>query len=211
MRFLLKKISRSLASVVVPFIGSVLIKIIYYSSKKTFHPPKTVPQERCVIGFWHGDLLLQPLNYKNWRKDPKAVVMISEHFDGELIAKTMNYFGLGTIRGSSRSGAARVLMQAIKKVRDGYDLGITPDGPRGPRFSVTEGMIAISQKLDRPIVVQNCVPSRYWQLGSWDKFVIPKPFCHLEFYCSEPFKVTGMNMEDAKKLIYDKLMKHSVK
>lgn len=205
-----KKFLRRLASFLVPFIGALLIRIIYFTSKKTFHPPQEIPEERCIIGFWHGELLMQPLNYRNWRKAPKAVVMISEHFDGELIAKTMNYFGLGTIRGSTRSGAARVLMQAIKKVKEGYDLGITPDGPRGPRFSVTEGMIAISQKLDRPIIVQNCVPSRYWQLGSWDKFVIPKPFCHLEFYCSEPFKVTGMAMEDAKQLIHDKLMEKSV-
>lgn len=136
--------------------------------------------------------------------------MISEHFDGQLIAKTMCYFGLDTIRGSTRSGAARVLMQAIKKVREGYDLGITPDGPKGPRFSVTEGIIAIAQKLDRPIILQNCIPSRYWQLGSWDKFVIPKPFCHLEFFCSEPIMVTGMEMEDAKQLIHDRLMQKSI-
>ena len=206
----MKKILRAIASVVVPFIGSLLVKIIYYTAKKTFHPPKNIPKERCVIGFWHGDLLMQPLNYKNWRKDPKAVVMISEHFDGQLIAMTMSYFGLGTIRGSTRSGAARVLLQAIKKVRDGYDLGITPDGPKGPRFSVTEGIIVVAQKLDRPIILQNCVPSRYWQLGSWDKFVIPKPFSHLEFYCTEPINVTGMEMEEAKQLIHDKLMQKSI-
>jgi lysophospholipid acyltransferase (LPLAT)-like uncharacterized protein len=207
---LLKKLLRSLASLVVPFVGAILIKIIYYTSKKTFHVPQDIPEKPCIIGFWHGDLLLGPLNYHHWRKDVKAVVMISDHFDGELIAKAMRYFGLGTIRGSTRKGAARVLMQAIKKMRDGYDLGITPDGPKGPRFSVSDGIVAIAQKTDSAIIVQNCIPSRYWQLGSWDKFVIPKPFCHLEFYCSEPFKVTGMEMEEAKKLIHDKLMLKSI-
>jgi lysophospholipid acyltransferase (LPLAT)-like uncharacterized protein len=207
---LLKKLLRSLASFVVPLVGAVLIKIIYYTSKKSFHPPRNIPEKPCVIGFWHGDLLLGPLNYHHWRQDAKAVVMISDHFDGELIAKAMQYFGLGTIRGSTRKGAARVLMQAIKKMREGYDLGITPDGPKGPRFSVNDGIIAIAQKTNSPIILQNCVPSRYWQLGSWDKFVIPKPFCHLEFYCSEPFKVTGMEMEEAKKLIHDKLMLKSI-
>jgi len=201
---------RSLASFVVPFIGAILIKIIYYTSKKSFYTPQDIPKEPCIIGFWHGDLLMAPLNYHHWREEKKAVVMISDHFDGELIAKAMEYFDLGTIRGSTRKGAARVLMQAIKKMREGYDLGITPDGPKGPRFSVGEGIIAIAQKTDSSIVLQNCVPSRYWQLGSWDKFVIPKPFCHLEFYCSEPFKVTGMEMEEAKKLIHDKLMLKSI-
>ena len=187
------------------------MRLIYLTSKKTFHFPENIPDERCIIGSWHGDLLMQPFSYHKWRKEPKAVIMISEHFDGELIAKTVAYFGLGTIRGSTRRGAARVLLQAIKKVKkEGYDLGITPDGPKGPRFSVSDGIVVVSQKADRNIVLLNCVPSRYWQLGSWDKFVIPKPFCHLEFYCSEPFKVTDMPMEDAKKLIYDKLMEHTL-
>lgn len=153
---------------------------------------------------------MQPYNYKGWRKDPHAVVMISDHFDGQLIAKTMEYFDMGTVRGSTRSGAAKALIQAIRKVKEGYDLGITPDGPKGPKFSVTEGIVAVAQKLDRPIIVQNCVPSRYWQLNSWDNFMIPKPFCHLEFYASEPFKVTDLSMEEAKQLVHDKLMEHSI-
>lgn len=207
---MLKKLSRKLAFILLPFIGSVLIRVIYWTTRKTFHSPANIPQECCVIGFWHGDLLMQSFSYRNWRKKHKIAVMISEHFDGELLAKTMTYFGLETVRGSSRKGAARALLHAIKKVRDGYDLGLTPDGPKGPRFSVSNGIVAIAQKTDSPIVLQSCIPSRYWQLGSWDKFVIPKPFCHLEFYTSEPFKVTGMEMEEAKKLIHDKLMLKSI-
>ena len=210
MRSLLKKLSRRLAFILVPFIGSVLIRLIYWTTRRSFHPPVNIPQERCIIGFWHGDLLMQPFSYRHWRKDSKIAVMISDHFDGELLAKTMKYFGLETVRGSSRKGAARALLHAIKKVRDGYDLGLTPDGPKGPRFSVSEGIIAIAQKTGCPIILQNCVPDRYWQLGSWDRFVIPKPFCHIDFYCCEPIKVTDMSMEDAKKLIHDKLMEKSI-
>jgi lysophospholipid acyltransferase (LPLAT)-like uncharacterized protein len=76
---------------------------------------------------------------------------------------------------------------------------------------VSDGIVIIAQKLDRAIVVQNCVPSKYWELSSWDNFMTPKPFSHLEFYASEPFKVTGLSMQDAKALIYDKLMEHSIK
>ncbi len=207
---MLKKLSRRLAFILVPLLGALLIRIIYWTTRKTFHTPHNIPEERCVIGFWHGDLLMQPFSYRKWRKDPKIAVMISDHFDGELLAKTMRYFSLETVRGSSRKGAARVLLQAIKKVRDGYDLGLTPDGPKGPRFSVSEGIIAIAQKTGCPIILQNSVPDRYWQLGSWDKFIIPKPFCHIDFYCSEPFSVVDMGMEDAKKLIHDKLMQKSI-
>jgi len=207
---LLKKLFRRAASIVFPFIGALFMRFIYLTSKKSFHFPDNITEERSVFGTWHGDLLMQPFLYRKVRKAPKAVIMISEHFDGELIAKTVGCFGLETIRGSTRRGAARVLMQAIKKVKEGYDLGITPDGPKGPRFSVSDGIVVVAQKLDRPILLMNCVPSRYWQLNSWDKFVIPKPFCHLEFYCSEPFKVTGMEMEEAKQLIHDKLMLKSI-
>lgn len=207
---MLKKFSRAFASIIVPFLGSILMRFIYFTSKKTFHFPTNISDERMIIGSWHGDLLMQPFSYKIWRKEQNATIMISEHFDGELIAKTVGYFGLETIRGSTRRGAARVLLQAIKKVKDGYDLGITPDGPKGPRFSVSDGIVVVAQKLDKPIILLNCVPSSYWQLGSWDKFMIPKPFSHLEFYACEPFKVTNMNIEDAKKLIYDKLMEHSI-
>lgn len=210
MRSLLKRISRRLASALLPFIGAIVIRLIYLTTRKKFHPPVAVPEEPCVIGFWHGDLLMQPFVYRDWRKKGKIAVMISDHFDGELLTKTMRYFGLETVRGSTRKGAARALMQAIKKVREGYDLGLTPDGPKGPRFSVSEGIIAIAQKTDSPIILQNCVPQRYWQLGSWDRFVIPKPFCRIDFYCSEAFKVTGMEMEEAKQLIHDKLMDKSI-
>jgi len=207
---LFKKHIRKVAAVIVPFVGSIFMRFIYMTSKKTFYFPDNFPTQRCVIGSWHGDLLMQPFAYRKWRKDANATIMISEHFDGELIANTVGYFGLDTIRGSSTRGAARVLLQAIKAVKNGADLGITPDGPKGPRFSVSEGIIVVAQKLDCPIILQTCRPSRYWQLGSWDKFVIPKPFCHLEFYCSEPLNVTKMGMEDAKKLVYDTLMEHSI-
>jgi len=187
-----------------------MIRLIYLTTRRTFHTPNNPPEEACIIGFWHGDLLMQPFSYAHWKKDPKIAVMISDHFDGELLAKTMRYFGLETVRGSSRKGAAKVLIKAIQKVKDGYDLGLTPDGPKGPRFSMTDGIVAIAQKTDSFIVLQNCVPSSYWQLGSWDKFVIAKPFSHIDFYCTEPFKVTGMKMEEAKELIHKKLMEHSI-
>jgi lysophospholipid acyltransferase (LPLAT)-like uncharacterized protein len=209
---LTKEFKRFLATTFLPFFGALLMRFIYLTSRKTFHFPSNIPDERCIIASWHGDLLMQPFSYRKWRKEPKVVIMISEHFDGEIIAKIVAYFGLDTIRGSTRRGAARVLLQAIKKVKkEGYDLGITPDGPKGPRFSVGDGMVIVSQKADKEIVALNCIPSAYWQLGSWDKFVIPKPFCHLHFYMSEPFKVTDMSMDEAKSLIYNKLMINNIR
>ena len=145
-----------------------------------------------------------------WRSTPKANVLISDHFDGSLISKVMEYFKLGTIAGSTNRNAAKVLIQAIKSLKDGYDIGITPDGPKGPRYSVGDGIVVMAQKTGAKVIIYNCKPSRYWQLGSWDKFVIPKPFGTLEFFASEPIDLSNMEHEEAKKLIQARMMLHAV-
>jgi len=132
--------------------------------------------------------------------------MISNHFDGELIARTIGYFGFTTLRGSSSKRAASVLLEAIRKMKSGYDIAITPDGPRGPRHSVADGIVAIAQKMDAYIVVQHVRPNKYWQLRSWDRFIIPKPFSEIELISSKPFKVTAMDREDARILIKKKML-----
>ncbi len=205
-----KRILRGLALVVVPFVGMLLMRFIYLTNRKIFNLPENIPSEPVVFAFWHGDLLMQPYLYYQFRKIPKANVLISDHFDGSLISKVMEYFKLGTIAGSTNRNAAKVLIQAIKSLKEGYDIGITPDGPKGPRYSVGDGIVVMAQKTGAKVIIYNCKPSSYWQLGSWDKFVVPKPFGTLEFFASEPIDLTGLKMEEAKKLIQERMMQHVV-
>lgn len=205
-----KRILRALALLVVPFVGMLLMRFIYNTNRKIFHLPQNIPTEPVVFAFWHGDLLMQPYLYYQFRKIPKANVLISDHFDGSLISKTMEYFKLGTIAGSTNRNAAKVLIQAIKTLKEGYDIGITPDGPKGPRYSVSDGIIVMAQKTGAKIIVYNCKPNRYWQLRSWDKFVIPKPFGTLEFFASEPIDLHGMELEAARALVQEKMMLHAI-
>ncbi len=205
-----KRILRALSLAVVPFLGMLLMRFLYLTNRKVFHLPQNIPNEPVVFAFWHGDLLMQPYLYYQFRKIPKANVLISDHFDGALISKTMRYFKLGTIAGSTNRNAAKVLIQAIRTLKDGYDIGITPDGPKGPRYSVGDGIVVMAQKTGAKVIVYNCKPTNYWQLGSWDKFVIPKPFGTLEFFASEPIDLTGLELESAKKLIQERLMEHVV-
>ncbi len=158
---------------------------------------------------WHGDLLFQPYIYRKFRKIPKVDIVISEHFDGRLIAKTMSHFSLGTIHGSSTRNGARVLIQALRLLKEGHDIGITPDGPKGPRHEVQDGVIVMAQKTNSKIMAFSCVPSSFWQLGSWDRFTIPKPFGTLDFYSSEPIDLQGMELDDARALLKEKLMEHT--
>lgn len=205
-----KRFLRTLALTLVPFIGALLIRLIYVTSRKHFHMPQTVPQEPVIFAFWHGDLLLQPYLYYQFRKTPKAKVLISDHFDGQIIARIMTFFRLGTIHGSTTRGGAKVLIQGLKSLSDGYDIGITPDGPKGPRYTVSDGVVVMAQKRQAKVIVYSCVPSSFWQLGSWDRFVIPKPFGVLDFYASEPIDLEGMDMDMAKEHLHQILMIHAL-
>ena len=99
-------------------------------------------------------------------------------------------------------------MRAIKELKSGSDLGITPDGPKGPRHEVADGIIIMAQKAKVKIVVVEIKPSSYWQLKSWDKFVIPKPFGLISYYISDMIDVSEMDLADAKELIQKRLLTH---
>ncbi|MGZ5208695.1 MAG: lysophospholipid acyltransferase family protein [Sulfuricurvum sp.] len=205
-----KRFLRALALWAVPIIGALLIRFLYISNRKQFHLPSIIPQEPVVFAFWHSDLLMQPYLYYQFRKVPKAKVLISEHFDGQIIARTMKFFKLGTIHGSTTRGGAKVLIQGLKSLSSGYDIGITPDGPKGPRYEVSDGIVVMAQKRHAKVIVFHCRPSKYWQLSSWDRFVVPWPFGRLDFYASEPIELEGLDMESAKLLIKEKLMEHAL-
>ncbi|MBV5335221.1 MAG: lysophospholipid acyltransferase family protein, partial [Sulfuricurvum sp.] len=204
------KILRRFSLLVLPFVGALLIRFIYLTSRKRFHLPLVIPNESVIFAFWHADLLMQAYVYLQFRSHPKAKVLISEHFDGKIIAGVIRFFKIGTIHGSTTRGGAKVLIQGLKALSEGYDIGITPDGPKGPRYSVSDGVIIMAQKRHAKVVVFHCRPTRYWQLSSWDRFVVPKPFCTLDFYASEPIDLEGLEMEDARSVIKENLMKYAI-
>ncbi len=203
--FLTKENKRKILILILPPILSFVIWLLFLTVRKKFHVPKTVPNEPIIFTFWHGKLLLEPITYKKLRKNVKIKLMISDHFDGELLAKTMSFFGFGTIRGSSSKGGIKALRESFRKISEGYDIGITPDGPRGPKESVADGIVAMSQKKGLKIVALNYKTSSFWQLKSWDEFIIPKPFSKVDFYASEPFSIENKTMQEAKDIIREKI------
>jgi hypothetical protein len=207
-RLLAKNILRAIALVILPLLASLLIRLLYFTNKKEFHSPKSIGDKPTIFAVWHGDLLMLAYIHRQYRKITRAKVLISDHFDGLLISKTIKYFGFDTIAGSTNRNAARVLIQGIKSIKEGYDIGITPDGPRGPRHSVSDGVIVMAQKTKAKIVLVNIKPSSYWKLNSWDKFTIPKPFGKIDFYSTEPIDVVGLDLEEARDLIQKGLLKH---
>ncbi len=151
-----------------------------------------------IHAFWHGHLFLMPYAYPGKR----IAILISEHRDGEYIARTMERFGHASVRGSTTSGGAAALRKAVRLAREGWDLGFTPDGPRGPRHKVQMGVIAAARLSGLPIVPVAFASSRARTMGSWDGFVLPMPFSRGVFVYGEPIRVASSareaEMEEAR-------------
>ncbi len=147
-----------------------------------------------------------PFLYRKIRKKPHIFIIASEHFDAELIVRICELFGFQSIRGSTSKGGRRVLLQSFKLLKNGYDIAIMPDGPRGPRHSIADGVGAMAQKTGSDIVVLQTQPSRFWELNTWDRFMIPKPFCTIQYRAKKPFKLeSNLTNEQAKAIIAENM------
>ncbi|HEY2066156.1 MAG TPA: lysophospholipid acyltransferase family protein [Gemmatimonadaceae bacterium] len=130
---------------------------------------------RVLFALWHGELL--PLLWQH--RGERVAIVISEHRDGEIIARIAESLGYGTVRGSSSRGASRALIGLMRAIDAGMDAAITPDGPRGPARVFAPGAAVAAQRTGALIVPIRAEASRAWRLKSWDRFLIPKPFARV--------------------------------
>jgi lysophospholipid acyltransferase (LPLAT)-like uncharacterized protein len=150
-------------------------------------------KQPIIFALWHGQLL--PLLYRH--RDEGVVVLISEHADGEIIARIAQAFGFGTVRGSTSRGAARALLELGHVLAAGRDLALTPDGPRGPAKSYAPGVLVISQRTGAPVIGAVATASSSWRLKSWDRFLIPKPFARINVTYTDAKHIEAANARDA--------------
>lgn len=138
-----------------------------------------------IFALWHGQLL--PLLWHH--REEGVRVLISEHRDGELVARTARSLGYGLIRGSSTRGAERALISLVRELKDGHEVAITPDGPRGPAGTFASGALVAAQRSGSFILPVAAAADRAWRLRSWDRFMIPKPFARITVAYGAPVKV----------------------
>ncbi len=196
-----RKFRKAFSVLTVPFLLQLLVRLIYLTSKKKYHYPAPMDNENFILAMWHGDLMIQPLNYREFKKNGLVKVIVSEHTDGEIIRRTVEYLGVGSLSGSSTRGGAKALLGAIKALQNGTDVAITPDGPKGPNHSIADGIVMIAQKTNAKVVCFGSKSSKFWQFNSWDNFTIPKPFGTIDLYIGEPFSLEGLSLESAKEKI----------
>lgn len=146
-----------------------------------------------VVALWHGQMLTMLSHHRNLG----IAILISEHRDGEIIARVAHAFGCATVRGSTSRGGARALLALAAVLKQGTDVAVTPDGPRGPRHSFAPGALVAAQRAGVPVVGMVAHVDRMWRLNSWDQFEIPRPFARIMIAYTAPFVVPGRTPAEA--------------
>ncbi|MCM2305125.1 MAG: lysophospholipid acyltransferase family protein, partial [Elusimicrobia bacterium] len=142
--------------------------------------------ERFIYAFWH-----QRQVFFTWsHRGVSAAVLVSQSRDGEMIARTMELSRIDAVRGSSSRGGAAAAREMVEILRSGRDVGITPDGPRGPAREVKEGAVRVAQLSGMPIVpIANALSNRLEIAKAWDRFQVPLPFGRSVVVYGEPVRV----------------------
>lgn len=143
-------------------------------------------EQAGIFCFWHGRMIIFP----SLKPKHRAMrVLISHHRDGELITRIIRHFGVDSVRGSSNRGAMEATRELARCLKQGDNVAITPDGPRGPARIAQEGAVMLARLSATPLIPVSFSASRAWQFNSWDRFMIPKPFARVAVLVGAPMVV----------------------
>lgn len=140
-----------------------------------------------VMAFWHGRILSATYYFRR----RGIVVITSENFDGEWIARIIERFGYGTARGSTTRGGRKAMLQLVRDMKAGRPAGFTLDGPRGPARVAQPGAVWLAAHSGNPLLPFHLEASSYWSVRSWDRTQIPKPFSTVALVVGEPIEVAN--------------------
>jgi lysophospholipid acyltransferase (LPLAT)-like uncharacterized protein len=140
-----------------------------------------------IYCFWHDRIFAGTYFFRN----RSIVVITSQSFDGEYIARFIQRFGYGAVRGSSTRGGVGALVEMIRLMKRGLPMGVTVDGPRGPRHVAKSGAVMLAKKTGNPLMPFVVETKKYWTINSWDRLQIPKPFTRARVFIVEPIYVAA--------------------
>ena len=145
-----------------------------------------------IMSFWHGRILPATLYFQR----RGIVVITSENFDGEWIARIIERFGYGTARGSTSRGARKAMLQLVRDMRRGRSAAFTLDGPRGPACVAQPGAVWLARATGNPLLPFHIEASSHWTMKSWDKTQVPKPFSTVALAMGEPIEVPSNALDE---------------
>lgn len=143
----------------------------------------TFRDEPVAIVLWHNRLFLASEFFRRYRRHRPTYALVSGSRDGAWLAAFFAVFGLRSVRGSSSRGGREAAGALIATLRDGNDIGITPDGPRGPMYDFKEGAFIVARRAGAPVLLLGWRFESAWRLKSWDGFYVPKPFSRVHLTC----------------------------
>jgi lysophospholipid acyltransferase (LPLAT)-like uncharacterized protein len=202
--------SKRLQVALIPRLGIPLIKLLgttlAWRAEGAAHYETVLRSGRQpIMAFWHGRILPATLYFQR----RGIIVITSENFDGEWIARIIERFGYGTARGSSSRGAVRALVQLKRRMAAGSPAAFTIDGPRGPARVAQPGAIFLAKITGNPIIPFHIESARYWVLRSWDRTQIPKPWSNVAIAIGEPLEVPAAasdeDLESYRRALEDRL------
>ena len=162
-------------------LATILLKLLGGTLRWTYEDQagyrNRAPGNPFIVGVWHNRILVLPLIFE-WfcRRCYPVSILTSPSRDGALLSAFMANFGMGAVRGSSSRGGVKALLLLRAQLREGVAIAITPDGPRGPVYEPSPGLLRLAVKTGLPVMAIRVEYERYWEIRSWDKFRIPKPF-----------------------------------
>ncbi len=159
--------------------------------------------------FWHNRALLVPLIYRRLRPSTPGVVFTSASRDGSILARVVRSFRFESVRGSSSRRGVAALRGLVGFLKKGYDAGVTPDGPRGPRYQLQAGAVIASALSGVPLLPLHIRYERVWRLRSWDRFCIPKPGSRVWVSVGQPVRLDQRNeeaLEQARALLEERML-----
>jgi lysophospholipid acyltransferase (LPLAT)-like uncharacterized protein len=176
----------------VAFMAATYIGLVYRTTRwqKLGWPNADVfwnNEKPFICAFWHNRLLMGPFG---WTHHRPIHMLISGHADGQLISQTVAHQGIQTISGSSSKGGIAALKALLKVLKGGGYIGITPDGPRGPRFSISDGTVSLAKLSGCPILPLTYAIKSRIVLGTWDRFIIALPFSKGVLIWGEPLYIS---------------------
>lgn len=165
------------------------------------HEQLTQAGKLPIYNFWHDRIFLTTY----WWRRRRIVVMTSRSFDGEYIARFIQRFGYGAVRGSSTRGGVGAVVEMARLMRSGCTTAFTIDGPKGPPRIAKMGSVLLAKKTGQPVLPVTMALRRYWTVPSWDSFQIPKPFTRARVYVAPPIYVPADADEDTLQARRDEL------
>jgi len=167
---------------------SLYLRVVYNTSRwrhseEEYLKPLVDKGEPFIIALWHNRVVMMPYA---WRKPKPISIFTSDHRDGRLVAYTMGWFGFNAVFGSTQRTELKTIRRIVRSLKSGTLLGITPDGPRGPRMRLKSGVVAMAKLANVPIIPVTYSCSRRIVLDTWDELIIPLPFTKGVFLWGEP-------------------------